>query len=174
MSDDLQRLKEVLLTGQRLSMQSSYDRRQPDKKALPHLREARSGLGAFVRAHPDAAEAWLSLSVAEECLLNYPAARRYLERYLALRGDRSKKVLKRLVLLKEYERKWAGLMINPEQLESLGAFLEVELERTACDHSFRLTEDWLNQFFKPKAKQILEAFEKYGGYCDCEVLANVV
>lgn len=174
MPDELARLKKLLETGQRLSMQGSYERRSPAKKAIPYLMESRNGLRKFVLQSPEVAESWLALSFAEECLLNYPAARQSLDRYLELGGERSKKTLKRLVNLKLYEEKWANLMLRPVQLECLGAFLEQELAKSNCDHSCRRTEDWLKEHIKTEHALILEAIKKYGGYCDCEVLSNVV
>lgn len=174
MSDEPARLQKLLETGQRLSLQGSYERRAADKKAMPYLLNCRTGLRKYVREHPDTVDAWYALSLAEECLLNFPAARQSLEQYLALGGERSKKLLKRLANLKQYEKKWSELMLNPVQLESLGVFLERELAKSNCDHSNRLTEAWLTDHLKTKPALILEALKRYGGYCDCEVLLNVV
>ncbi|MBN8659063.1 MAG: DUF2695 domain-containing protein [Candidatus Obscuribacter phosphatis] len=172
MSDEIARLQELLKTGQRLSMQGSYERRVPDKKAVPYLMQSREGLLKLI-GEQDAAEIWLLLALAEECLLNYPAARRCFEEYLARGGARSKKNLKRLANLKEHEKKWSSLMLTPEQLQGLGVFLERQLAKSSCDHTNLLTETWLKSHLKTKPALVLEALQKYGGYCDCEVLANV-
>lgn len=174
MADELARLQRILETGQRLARQGSYERREPEKEAIPYLVEARRGLRRFVREYPESVEAWLALSFAEEYLLNYPAARQSLDRYLLLGGERSKKTLKRLVNLKQYEERWAVLLLTPAQLGSLGAFLELELAKSECDHSHSLTETWLKEHLKTKQALALEAVKKYGGHCDCEVLFNLV
>lgn len=171
---ELARLKALLMEGQRLSGQGSHQRRAPSDKATPLLVESKAGLRKLVREYPDTAEAWLALSFAEESLLNYPAARRALERYLDLGGERNRKTLKRLVNLEESETKWANLILSPVQLEFLGAFLEFELAKSDCDHTHRLTELWLKEHFKSNGAPILEALKEHGGYCDCEVLFNVV
>ncbi|MBX9722300.1 MAG: DUF2695 domain-containing protein [Candidatus Obscuribacterales bacterium] len=174
MPEELARLQKILETGQRLSGQGSYERRTPHKEAVPYLTESRKGLRQFLREQPKSAEAWLLLSLAEECLLNYPAALQSLEHFLALGGERNKKTLKRLANLKEYGRKWAELMLSPDNLESLGVFLDGELAKSSCDHSHRLTKSWLASHITSNQAHVLEALRKSGGYCDCEVLFNVV
>lgn len=114
------------------------------------------------------------LSQAEEYLLNYPAARKGFERALQLAGRRDKKDLKRLALLQEAEKKWAGLGISPGQLNELGGFLERELAASPCDHTRRLTEQWLSAAGVKNIPRVLRSLGNQGGFCDCEVLANVV
>ena len=60
----------------------------------------------------------------------------------------------------------------PEQvLQSLFDWLDVKLGETGCDDTLRLTLE----FVKSKGldrERICAWAEKYGGYCDCEVLGN--
>ncbi|MCA0314843.1 MAG: DUF2695 domain-containing protein [Candidatus Melainabacteria bacterium] len=65
-------------------------------------------------------------------------------------------------------------MLSPDNLESLGVFLDGELAKSSCDHSLRLTKSWLASHITSNQAHVLEALRKSGGYCDCEVLFNVV
>jgi len=174
MDETLSHLRETLLAGQRFSKQGSYHRRAPAKKAVPFLVEARTGLRAYTAQHADNSEAWRLLSQAEECLLNYRVARDCLERAMSLSAVRDRKDLKRLALLQEYESKWVQLALTPGQLADLGQFIGRQLTATPCDHTLRITETWLRNQDIPDANAVVEGLRNHGGYCDCEVLANVV
>ena len=50
--------------------------------------------------------------------------------------------------------------------------LDVELPRQGCDHSRRLTQAWLAARGY-EAANVFAWLDEHGGYCDCEVLANV-
>jgi hypothetical protein len=50
--------------------------------------------------------------------------------------------------------------------------LDLELEQHGCDHSRRLTEAWLIGRVHDPAS-IFPWLDEHGGYCDCEVVANV-
>ena len=165
-------IREELLAGQRLSGQGSYQRRAPSPKALPHLRKARLLLFGFVARHPDDAPAWRLLASAQEALLNYSGARQALERAIALSSP-DRRDLKKLAALRESEREWHALPVSPDQLQRLGDWLNARLAESPCDHTERLTEHWLaDAGIDPPAA--LRAFARRGGYCDCEILTNVV
>ncbi len=155
-------------------MQGSYERRVPAKKAVPFLLDARGGLREYLREHGEDVTGWRLLCQAEECLLSYSMARAALERAMSLTGKPDKKDMKRLALLKEYESKWAQVSLAPEQLATLGHHLEGSLAESPCDHTLHHTEKWLQTQNMGTEKRVLEAIRNQGGYCDCEVLANVV
>ncbi len=170
----LEELRGILIEGQRRSMQGSYLRRNPAPAAIPFLLEARSGLKEYVREHDTNTEALRLLSLAEECLLNYPAARQSLERTISLSGQKDKKDMKRLALLSEYASQWTELALTPSQLEDLGNHLRAKLPENGCDHTLRFTLLWLREAGHGKTKGVIEALRNRGGFCDCEVLNNVV
>lgn len=114
------------------------------------------------------------LSQAEECLLNYVAARRCLEKAMSLSDQKDKKDLKRLALLKECESTWTDLKLTPAQLEELGEHIRARLSESGCDHSLRFSEEWFQTANVGKTAALKEALRNQGGYCDCEVLNNVV
>jgi hypothetical protein len=174
MSKNLADLQIVLMEGQKRSMQGSYQRRNPASGAVPFLLEARSGLKEYVEANETEEAAWRSLSQAEECLLNYAAARRCLEKAMTLSERKDKKDLKRLALLNEYDLKWADLKLMPAELAELGNHLCARLSEQGCDHTLRLTQEWLGERGVAKVKGVIDALRNQGGYCDCEVLYNVV
>lgn len=169
----LEDLRQILIEGQRRSKQGSYMRRNPESAAVPFLIEARSGLRDFVRENDTNAEALRLLSQAEECLLNYFAARQSLERAIRLSVQKDKKDMKRLALFMEHENRWTELGLTPSQLEDLGKHLRVKLPESGCDHTLRFTLEWLQGAHDGKRKGVIEALRNRGGFCDCEVLNNV-
>lgn len=167
-------LRAALIAAQKLTGQSSYDRRAPSPKAVPPLLAAKAEISRFIAEHGDSAEAWRLLSQAQECLLGYAAARESFEKALSLSPQRSPKDLKHLVLLREYESKWKDLPLTPDELQRLGRHLSDVLATQACDHTARHTKAWLAEFSPGKQDQKLKALRHWGGYCDCEVLGNAV
>ncbi|MDR2212536.1 MAG: DUF2695 domain-containing protein [Pseudomonadales bacterium] len=65
----------------------------------------------------------------------------------------------------------ASMPISQSQLSQLFDYLDSALE-TGCDHSLKLTRQFLQTNALPEAK-IIPWLGSYGGHCDCEVLANV-
>jgi hypothetical protein len=174
MTDELQSLRSLLLHGIKRSGQSSYERRAPDQEAVPYLLQARTGLKAYVRQYPTDPEGWRLLSQAEECLLSYAAAIYALEMAMAQSAQRDRRDLKRLVLLQEYAAKWQGLGLEPAELAELDTYLEQHLAEQPCDHTLRHTHQWLRERRIKHSTRVLQALRSQGGFCDCEVLANVV
>ncbi|MED4455680.1 DUF2695 domain-containing protein [Metabacillus fastidiosus] len=172
--NNLNDLQNQLIQGQRLSMQGSYQRRAPAKKAVSYLLSARKGLNEYVKQNTDNILAWRLLSLAEEYLLNYNAAIYSLQKVIEL-GEKDRKDLKRLVMLKEYGGQWQELNMSPEQLESLGTYLEEKIDTYGCDHSLTHTKEWLDgNIPKSKKSKVTKAMQNQGGFCDCEVLMNVI
>jgi hypothetical protein len=63
------------------------------------------------------------------------------------------------------------LLLPDAQLQALFDWLDAELPQRKCDHTLRLSREWL-------AEQNIEVapveawLRENGGYCDCEALAN--
>ena len=167
-------LRTVLISAQKLTGQSSYERRAPAPKAVPALLAAKSEISQFIAENPESADAYRLLSLAQECLLNYPGARGSFENSLSLSNQRNAKDLKHLALLREYEGKWKEMPLTPDELQDLGAYLTGALGMHGCDHTPRYTKEWLTQSSPGKHEQKLKALRHWGGYCDCEVLSNAV
>lgn len=174
MCKNLKELQEILIQGQKLSMQGSLDRRMPDKKAIPFFIDARKGLNEYVIINPQDSIGWRLLSQAQEALLNYPEALSSLEKSIEL-GGKDKKDLKKIALLKECLKSWDELKLTPEQLESLGDYLNEKLGEFGCKHTLSFTKEWIDEnMTKNKKTKIIKSIQGKGGFCDCEVLANVV
>jgi hypothetical protein len=47
------------------------------------------------------------------------------------------------------------------------------LTEKACDDTNRLTKLFLNQIGATNSQEVLDWLADKGGYCDCEILANV-
>ncbi len=167
-------LRSQLIAAQKLTGQSSYERRAPSPKAIPALLKAKTDIQAFILLHESEAQAHRLLSTVQECLLNYPGARASLELAIRLSSQREAKDLKRLALLREYEKKWTELLISPVELAGLGSFLEHALSKQLCNHSLEQTRCWLATHSPTKIDSKLKALRHWGGYCDCEVLHNVI
>jgi hypothetical protein len=170
----LDELRQLLVSGQRLSKQGSYHRRKPAAAAVPFLNDAREGLAAFVHENKTNAEGWRLLSLSEECLLNYCAAVRCLKRAMDLSGRRDKKDLKRLAQLEAYAGQWSRLALTPTELSQLGNYLGARLAEQGCDGTVRLTRQWLAESRIQLPEAVIGAIAERGGCCDCEVLSNVV
>ena len=70
----------------------------------------------------------------------------------------------------EFEK---SLPMGRENFADLFNYLEVELEENGCDDTTKLTERFLEKNRVTNIKTILNWLADNGGYCDCEILANV-
>lgn len=57
-------------------------------------------------------------------------------------------------------------------LESLFDAVDERIDEEGCDHSLRFTTEWLVANEQP-IERVMAWLSKNGGYCDCEVVANV-
>lgn len=86
--------------------------------------------------------------------------------------DATKKRLKRQVRAQERATALAALPLPFAELEAMFEMLEAELESQSCDHTRRITHAWLvTRGDDPAA--VFSWLDEHGGFCDCEVLANV-
>ena len=77
------------------------------------------------------------------------------------------------ILREQARAEWEEHMVlSSEQLTALLDHLDEWFPRAGCDHTLRLTRAWaVDNDLDPDA--VAASVEHYGGYCDCEVLANV-
>ena len=82
---------------------------------------------------------------------------------------------------KELKRRWregqraearAALPLPFDELKAMFDMLDAELPRHGCDRTRRLTRRWL-EGHGHDAELVFAWLDQHGGYCDCEVLANV-
>ncbi len=84
----------------------------------------------------------------------------------------TKKRLKAQV--RDHERKvaMAALPLPVTELAAMFDMLDIELPLQDCDHSRRITKAWLAGRGHD-VDAVCAWLDTQGGYCDCEVLANV-
>ena len=80
--------------------------------------------------------------------------------------------LKAEYLRREREAMRAKIALDEVQLRALLAWLEGELASGECDHTQRLAERWCSGKGLD-AGVVLSGLAELGGYCDCEIVANV-
>ena len=73
---------------------------------------------------------------------------------------------------KDTEEAIERMPISFSDLAALFDYLDEQLGEQECDHTPKITKAFLENR-KLDAKLIIPWLEEYGGYCDCEVLANV-
>ena len=83
-----------------------------------------------------------------------------------------RKVLLRVVKSEELLRAERELPAPKSILDSLFNWLDEKLGETDCDNTLRLTLEFAHSRGLDE-KRLCDWTEKYGGYCDCEVLGNV-
>ena len=60
-----------------------------------------------------------------------------------------------------------------DKFMQLFEILDAQLHEHGCDHSLKLTEQILVNLGVKDVLSVLAWLEEQGGYCDCEVMANV-
>jgi hypothetical protein len=66
----------------------------------------------------------------------------------------------------------AALPLPVPELKAMFDMLDVEFPRQRCDHTRRLTRAWLENRGHD-VERVFAWLDTQGGYCDCEILANV-
>jgi len=80
-------------------------------------------------------------------------------------------------LLKDWKEKKknkfkAKLPVSKSKLEKLFDFVATKLDENSCDDTLRFTLEFIQEKKMPETKAI-HWLKENGGFCDCEVLANV-
>jgi hypothetical protein len=82
-----------------------------------------------------------------------------------------RKALVREIAERQRAEAIAAMPISQGQLSRLFDYLDSALA-AGCDHSLKFTRQFLQANNLPEAT-VISWLGEYGGYCDCEVLANV-
>jgi len=85
---------------------------------------------------------------------------------------RRRAALVQAIVDEDTKRAIEEMPISLKELGSLFDFLDVELGEHGCDHSTKLTSNYLTKR-NLNQELILSWLADSGGGCDCEVLANV-
>ncbi len=65
----------------------------------------------------------------------------------------------------------AALPLGRDQMQALFDWLDREVPRQGCDHTLRLTEQWLREGGHDE-ESVVAWLRDNSGYCDCEALVN--
>ncbi len=65
----------------------------------------------------------------------------------------------------------ANLPLPNEQMQAMFDMLDIEFPIRGCDHTLRLTIEWLVSNSLP-VEGVVTWLRDNGGFCDCEALAN--
>jgi hypothetical protein len=86
--------------------------------------------------------------------------------------DRRKQLLSDLCkkASEEFEK---SLPMSRDNFMKLFDYLDTKLNDKGCDDTNRFTKMFLKQIDIVNSKNVLEWLADKGGYCDCEILANV-
>jgi|SRR5690606_10282589 len=84
-----------------------------------------------------------------------------------------RKQIKRDLNLKAKKDFENSLPINREIFKALFDHLDNELSNNNCDHNLKYSIEFLQSQSIDNIEEVTEWFKENGGYCDCEVLANV-
>jgi hypothetical protein len=83
-----------------------------------------------------------------------------------------RKSLRESVEQRERTQALASMPISVADLKALFDFVDNKLEEIGCNHTTRHTLAFLEQHRLGKDR-IIAWLAEYGGFCDCEVIANV-
>jgi hypothetical protein len=86
--------------------------------------------------------------------------------------ERKKQILNELKK-KEAQEFESGLPMSRDIFSELFDYLDQRLGKDGCDDTFKLTEQFLENKAIPDINTIKKWLGDHGGYCDCEVLANI-
>ena len=83
-----------------------------------------------------------------------------------------KRQLKQAVRNQERQRFLDSAPLAPHQLDDLLNELDARMSERACDHSLEQTKRVLTDL-GISSEAVIPWLRENGGYCDCEVLANI-
>jgi hypothetical protein len=66
-----------------------------------------------------------------------------------------------------------NLPVNESIFSALFDFLDIQLNKKSCNHTTILTRTFLDEKGVPNVTRVIDWLADNGGFCDCEVLANV-
>jgi hypothetical protein len=87
--------------------------------------------------------------------------------------DQRARELKKDWKANEREVARSAFPLADEVLAQLFAAVSEAVDRDGCDHTLRVTEEWLAHHHVD-VRAVVEWLLANGGFCDCEVVGNVV
>jgi hypothetical protein len=83
------------------------------------------------------------------------------------------KLIARELRLKAKQEFENNLPMSRDIFLNLFNYLDDELSENECDHNLEITINFLNSLNIKNISSVTDWLKDNGGYCDCEVLANV-
>ena len=90
----------------------------------------------------------------------------------SMEKSKRKEILK-AIKEKELAEFRQNLPMSEDKFIQLFELLDAQLHARGCDHSLKLTEQILVNLGVKDVLSVLAWLKEQGGYCDCEVMANV-
>jgi hypothetical protein len=167
---EIKELKQSLIDIQKKLRIYVFEGEIANKKYAKPLLALKAEVREYLSQNENDIEA-LRIACYVECYLaNHQTGLEYLQKATQLSNDRKDKA--NVARLSQVVEKFKVLSLSPNELERLGDYLDRVPE--ACDHSLRFTKIWLEENIdKKKHTKIIKGLQNTGGYCDCEVFANV-
>ncbi len=169
---DIQEIKQNMIATQKLCMRGVFEVCAVNKKAIKPLLNLKSDLEAFLKTYPENVDAMRFYCYVQCYLLNFKTGLAYLKRTSEISCDIKDK--QNLIRLTQIVESLKEIVLTPNELVDLGEYLEKALLEP-CDHSLKHTKEWLAvNIEKKNHAKVIKGLQNAGGYCDCEVLANVI
>ena len=86
--------------------------------------------------------------------------------------DEQRRAARRAYKNAERSRARQAMVLDEAQLSDLLDYLDERVAEEGCDHTLRLTERWAAER-SVEPSNLIASLQHFGGYCDCEVVANV-
>ena len=168
-------LEKILRATIVASEQSSYARRAPSKRTIPIFEALIAAFEYRASQSPSDPRVWQLLSLSQECVFRYTEAEASLRRSIALASSQDRRLLKRLKLLQEAMKHWEAIGPQPEQLKSLGAWLEARetLNGFLSTDPLAETKLWLKRN-RMDVQQCISQLTSAGFHSDFSILNNLV
>ena len=154
------------------SKQNSYNRRYPEKKAIPYIKEFITRLQKLIDNDLYKPEVLLLMSQAKEMMLEYKSALHYMLLYLDASHNNDDKKFKKIWQLQVGVNFWENIILTPSEFESMGRYLEKNYSSTGLDATMK----WLssNGFMEDTTSKIIEYLHSIEVYTDLILLEVLV
>ena len=86
--------------------------------------------------------------------------------------ERRKQIMEDLKIKADQEFE-SSLPMSRDNFKNLFDHLDIHLSDKGCDDTNSLTKTFLLESNVEKVDEVLKWLANHGGYCDCEILANV-
>lgn len=84
-----------------------------------------------------------------------------------------RKQLRNELRQKQHEEFENSLPVDRKIFEKLFDYLDQQLEKNGCDDTRKITMEFLKKNNITNVENVITWLAEHGGYCDCEILANV-